>query len=240
MGGSSGIGRATAIKFAEQGADVVIAARRSTEGEAVAQEIRDSGGGAMFVKADVTQAEQVEAAVEQTVSTFGSLDMAFNNAGLLAALGPPHEIEEDAWDREIDVNLKGVWLCLKYEIRQMLAQGGGSIVNDSSAGGLKGASKADPYSAAKHGVTGLTKSAALEYAPHGIRVNAVCPGSVETPMTKPMYDDPDLKSRIISAHPIGRVGNPKEFAEAVTWLCSDSASFVTGIAMPVDGGYIAK
>ena len=239
-GGNSGIGRSTAIKFAERGAKVVIAARRAEQGEAVVQEIRDSGGDATFVRTDVSEADDVEAMVAETVEAYGSLDVAFNNAGVLAGLRPTHEIDEDSWEQVMAVNLKGVWLCMKHEIKQMLQQGGGAIVNDSAGGGLAGVSNASAYVASKHGVIGLSKTAALEYAQRGIRVNVVCPGSIETPMTEGFYNDPERLSRIISNHPIGRVGSPDEVAEAVIWLCSDAASFVTGVAMPVDGGFLAR
>ena len=239
-GGSSGIGRATAIKFAALGAKVVLAARGEERGEAVATEIRETGGKAIFVRTDVTVESEVESLVREAVEAFGSLDIAFNNAGLWSALGPTHEIDEESWDRELAVNLKGVWLCLKHEVIQMLQHGGGAIVNDSSAGGLKGAASAAAYSDAKHGVIGLTRSAAVEYGARGIRVNAVCPGFIATPMTQFMSDDPETISRVVSAYPVGRVGNPEEIANAVTWLCSEDAAFVTGIAMPVDGGFVAK
>jgi len=239
-GGNSGIGKAAAIRFAQEGAKVVIAARRVDEGEQVAQEIRDSGGNAIFLQTDVSQASQVEAMVNKTVETYGRLDCAFNNAGTLSALGPTHEVDEQSWRNVLDVNLTGVWLCMKYEIRQMLEQESGAIVNDSAGGGLVGSANAAAYVASKHGIIGLTKSAAIEYASRGIRVNAVCPGSVDTPMTEDFYNDPSRVSRIIANHPIGRGGTSEEIAAAAVWLCSDDASFVTGIAMPVDGGFVAR
>jgi NAD(P)-dependent dehydrogenase (short-subunit alcohol dehydrogenase family) len=237
-GASSGIGRATAVKFASEGAKVVLAARRSDRGNEVAEQIRQSGGVATFVQTDVTQPDQVQRMVNTAVEEYGRLDCAFNNAGNLTGLAPVHEISIDDWDTSTDVNLKGVWLCMKYEITQMLKNGGGSIVNDSSAGGLKGASGAAAYSAAKHGVIGLTKSAALGYGKQGIRVNAICPGWVHTEMTDFMVQADGQTPGM--NHPLGRGGTPEEIAEAVTWLCSDAASFVTAVAMPVDGGHVAK
>lgn len=239
-GGNSGIGKATAAKFASEGAKVVIAARRLREGEAAAEEIRQNGGDAIFIQADVSRSQDVKAAVDTTVESYGRLDFAFNNAGILTDLGPMHEIEEDSWDQAMAINLRGIWLCLKYQVRQMLEQAGGAIVNDSSVGGLRGARGASAYSASKHGVIGLTKSAALEYIQHGIRINAVCPGFIDTAMTEQLYDDTQGRTDIVSSQPSGRGGRPDEVAEAVTWLCSDAASFITGVALPVDGGILAK
>ncbi|MCH7744572.1 MAG: SDR family oxidoreductase [Chloroflexi bacterium] len=238
-GGNSGIGRATAIKFAQEGAKVVIAARRVPEGEETVEMIRKAGGDAIFVKTDVTQAAEVEAMVNKTIQTYGRLDCAFNNAGGGRG-GLTHELTEDDWDFTINVNLKGVWLCMKYEIIEMLKQGGGSIVNDSSAAGLFGFVYSPIYSASKHGVIGLTKSAALQYAKEGIRINAVCPGVVLTPMVEQAIANiPGIEDWFLSGEPIGRFGTSEEIAEATVWLCSDAASFVTGVAMPVDGGAIA-
>ena len=239
-GGNSGIGRSAAIKFAERGARVVIAARRAEQGEAVAQEIRDAGGDAIFVQTDITRANDIEAMVAKAVDTYGNLDVAFNNAGLLSGRSPTHEIDEDSWEPVMAVNLKGVWLCMKHEIKQMMLQdSSGAIVNDSAGGGVTGVPNRAAYVASKHGVVGLTKTAALEYGQMGIRVNAVCPGLIETPMTEGFYSDPERLGRITSSIPIGRVGTPEEVAEAVVWLCSDAASYVTGVAMPVDGGFLA-
>ena len=239
-GGNSGIGKSAAIKFADRGAKVVIAARRAAEGEAAAQLIRDAGGEAMFIRTDVSQADEIEAMVAKTVDAYGSLDVAFNNAGVLAGLGPMHELDEDSWDHVMAVNLKGIWMCMKHEIMQMLSQGGGAIVNDSAGGGLVAVRNASAYVASKHGVVGLTKAAALEYAHLGIRVNVVCPGSIETPMTEAYYSDPERLNQIVSGHPIGRVGTPGEVAEAVIWLCSSDSSYVNGHSLVIDGGFIAK
>jgi NAD(P)-dependent dehydrogenase (short-subunit alcohol dehydrogenase family) len=238
-GGNSGIGRATAIKFAESGAKVVIAARRVPEGEETVDMIREAGGDAIFVKTDVSRAVDVEVMVERTIEAYGRLDCAFNNAGMTGSSGPPHEHSEDVWDEVMNVNLKGVWLCMKYEVPQMLRTGGGAIVNDSSLAGLIATRSQVAYVASKHGVIGLTKSAALAYAKDGIRVNAVCPSWVGTPMISRLLDDPDRKAGLIAAHPVGRLGTPDEVAEAVLWLCSDAASFVIGHSMVVDGGMLA-
>ena len=233
-GGNSGIGKATALRFAEQGARVVIAARRAAEGEATVAEIRAHGGEAMFVPTDVVQAADAEAVVKQTVAAYGRLDCAFNNAGVSGG-ALLHEVTEADWDRMIDVNLKGVWLGMKYQIIQMLTQGGGAIVNDSSVAGLTGYVRSPAYSASKHGVIGLSKSAALQYRDHGIRINAVCPGMIMTPMIERAFAIPGVEDWFRSKVP-GRGGNPDEVAQAVTWLCSDAASYVTGIALPIDGG----
>ncbi len=238
-GGNSGIGRATAIRFAQEGAKVVVAARRIQQGEETVEEITSAGGEAIFVSTDVSKAAQVESMVNQAVEAYGRLDFAFNNAGTSTS-GLMHEATEEDWDRVIDVNLKGVWLCMKYEITQMLAQGGGAIVNDSSGAGLVGEGNAPIYAASKFGVVGLTRSSALRYARSGIRINAVCPGAVPTPGLQGALDRrPELEEWFGAHEPIGRLGEPNEIAEAVVWLCSDSASFVTGVAMPVDGGMVA-
>jgi len=239
-GGNSGIGKAAAMRFAERGAQVVIAARRADEGNETVAEIRAAGGDAIFVQTDVSQEAQVEAMVRKTVETYGGLDYAFNNAGM-PGTGPGTTLvdaSEDAWNKVIDVNLKGVWLCMKYQIPEMLKRGAGAIVNDSSVAGLQG-SPNFAYVASKHGVVGLTKSAALIHAHQGIRVNAVCPGWVRTPMVEPALEDPEFAAGVLAMEPIGRLGRPEEVAEAVMWLCSDDASFVTGIAMPIDGGLSA-
>jgi NAD(P)-dependent dehydrogenase (short-subunit alcohol dehydrogenase family) len=239
-GGTSGIGRETAVLFAKAGAKVVVAGRREAEGQETVELIRAGGGDALFVKADVSQASEVEALVKKTVENFGRLDVAFNNAGIEGVWVPIVRQSEEDWDRTIAINLKGVWLCLKYEIRQMLRQGGGgAIVNMSSVTGLIGSAGAAAYSASKHGVIGLTKSAALENAKGGIRVNAVCPAVIETPMAERIFGAPQVHKFVLSCHPIGRFGRPIEVAEAVVWMCSDSASFMTGQSMVLDGGFLA-
>ncbi len=237
-GGSSGIGRATALCFAAEGAKVVVADVDAKGGEETAVMINDKGGDAVFTGADVSQASQVEAMVNKAVEAYGRLDCAYNNAGIDGGMGLVHEYPEDDWDVQIGVNLKGVWLCMKYEIAQMLRQGSGAIVNTSSIRGLVAGPGRSCYSACKHGVIGLTKTAAIEYAKDGIRVNAVCPGVTITPMTQPYFESGEMSAgREIEKHPIGRPGVPEEIAESVVWLCSDDASFVTGHAMSVDGGY---
>jgi NAD(P)-dependent dehydrogenase (short-subunit alcohol dehydrogenase family) len=239
-GGTSGIGRETAVLFAKAGAKVVVAGRREAEGHETVELIRAGGGDALFVKADVSKASEVEALVKKTVENFGRLDVAFNNAGIEGVWVPIVRQSEEDWDRTIAINLKGVWLCLKYEIRQMLRQGGGgAIVNMSSVTGLIGSASAAAYSASKHGVIGLTKSAALENAKGGIRVNAVCPAVIETPMAERIFGAPQVHKFVLSCHPIGRFGRPMEVAEAVVWMCSDSASFMTGQSMVLDGGFLA-
>jgi NAD(P)-dependent dehydrogenase (short-subunit alcohol dehydrogenase family) len=239
-GGTSGIGRDSAILFAKSGAQVVVAGRREVEGKETVDRIRAIGGDGLFVKADVSNAAEVDALVQRAVETFGRLDIAFNNAGIEGHWLPITEQSEQDWDRTIDINLKGVWLCLKYEIRQMLKQGdGGAIVNMASVAGLMGLAGAATYSASKHGVIGLTKSAALENARSGIRVNVVCPAVIETPMSERAYQDPGVHKFVLGLHPIGRFGRPEEIAEAVVWMCSDRASFLTGQSLVLDGGLLA-
>ena len=238
-GGSSGIGRASALAFAREGAKVVIADVNTDGGEETAEIIRARDGDALFVHTDVTKATDVEAMVDKIVEAHDRLDCAFNNAGVLRSSSIVECTEED-WDLTMSVNLKGVWLCMKYEILQMLKQGGGAIVNTASIFGLAATGTGMAYIASKHGVVGLTKTGALQYAQKGIRVNAVCPGYTRTPMLKGIFEDPDREAAAIALHPMGRVGTPEDMAEAVVWLCSDAASFVTGHAMVVDGGYLAR
>jgi NAD(P)-dependent dehydrogenase (short-subunit alcohol dehydrogenase family) len=239
-GGTSGIGRDTAVLFAKAGAKVVVAGRREPEGNETVELIRTAGGDGQFVKADISKASEVDALIQNAVKRFGRLDIAFNNAGIEGAWVPIVRQSEEDWDRTIDINLKGVWLCLKYEIRQMLRQaGGGAIVNMASITGLIGSAGAGAYSASKHGVIGLTKTAALENAKNGIRVNAVCPGFTETPMTDRIFRVPQVHKYVLSCHPIGRLGRPAEIAEAVVWMCSDRASFMTGQSLILDGGFLA-
>jgi len=239
-GGTSGIGRETAILFAKAGVKVVVAGRREKEGEETMELIRAAGGDGLFVKTDVSKASEVEALIRQTVDSFGRLDVAFNNAGIEGVWVPITRQSEEDWDRTIDINLKGVWLSLKYEIRQMLKQGGGgAIVNMASVTGLVGSAGAGAYSASKHGVIGLTKTAALETAQNGIRINAVCPAVIETPMGDRLFGAPQVHKYVLGCHPIGRFGRPLEIAEAVLWMCSDRASFMTGQSLVLDGGFLA-
>ncbi len=239
-GGTSGIGRETAVLFARAGAKVVVAGRRAVEGEETIELIHAAGGDGVFVKTDVSKATEVETLVQTAVEKFGRLDIAFNNAGIEGVWSPIVRQSEEDWDRTIAINLKGVWLCLKYEIRQMLKQGGGgAIVNMSSITGLVGAVGVAAYSASKHGVIGLTQTAALENAKTGIRINAVCPGFTETPMSDRVFRAPGVHKYVLSCHPIGRLGRPTEIAEAVLWMCSDRASFMTGQSLVLDGGFLA-
>jgi NAD(P)-dependent dehydrogenase (short-subunit alcohol dehydrogenase family) len=239
-GGTSGIGRETAVLFAKAGASVVVAGRREVEGQTTIDLVRATGGDGLFVKTDVSKAVEVEELVQTIVEKFGRLDIAFNNAGVEGVWAPISRQSEEDWDRIIAINLKGVWLCLKYEIRQMLKQGGGgAIVNMSSITGLVGAVGAAAYSASKHGVIGLTQTAALENAKSGIRINAVCPGFTETPMTDRIFRVPGVQKYVVSCQPMGRLGRPTEIAEAVVWMCSDRASFMTGQSLVLDGGFLA-
>src|SRR5947209_2366766 len=239
-GGTSGIGRDAAVLFAKAGAKVVVAGRREKEGEETVDLVRATGVNGLFVKTDVSRAADVRALIEQTVAKFGRVDVAFNNAGIEGTWVPIVEQSEEDWDQTIDINLKGTWLCLKYEIQQMLKQGGGGvIVNMASVAGLIGSPGAATYCASKHGVMGLTKSAALENARHGIRVNVVCPAVIETPMANRLFGAPEMEKYALGLHPLGRFGKPMEVAEAVVWMCSERASFMTGQSLVLDGGFLA-
>jgi NAD(P)-dependent dehydrogenase (short-subunit alcohol dehydrogenase family) len=239
-GGTSGIGRDASILFAKAGAKVVVAGRRELEGKETVDLVQAAGGEGVFVRADVSKTADVQGLFQKTVEKFGRLDVAFNNAGIEGTWIPIAEQSEEDWDRTIDINLKGVWLCLKHEIRQMLKQGsGGAIVNMASVAGSIGSAGAATYCASKHGVIGLTKSAALETARNGIRINAVCPAVIETPMGERLFGAPAMKKYALGLHPIGRFGLPMEVAEAVVWMCSDRASFMTGQSLVLDGGFLA-
>ena len=239
-GGGSGIGKASALAFAREGSKVVVADVNVEGGEQTVRLIQDTGGAATFVRADVSNSGDVSDMVSHAVQTYNRLDCAFNNAGISGGRGRIHEYTEDDWSRVLNINLTGVWLCMKYEIIQMLKQGGGAIVNTASVMGLVGGSRSPAYGATKHGVVGLTKTGAVDYAQEAIRINAVCPGYIRTPMIEQgILSDPVAEERVVSRHPMHRLGTPEEIAEAVVWLCSDAASFVTGHAMTVDGGYVA-
>ena len=241
-GGGSGIGRATAVAFAREGAQVVIGNRNVERGEETVSMIREAGGTACFQRTDVMVAAEVEALVEYAVRTSGRLDVAFNNAGIEGEVKPTLiDQTEDNFDEVMNVNVKGVWLSMKYEIPQMLKTGGGVIVNCSSVAGVIGFPGIGIYSASKHAVIGLTKAAALEFSAQGIRVNAVNPAVIDTEMVDRLAGGMNVKKDDLSSfHPIGRLGRVEEVAEAVLWLCSDKASFVTGHSMMVDGGFTAR
>lgn len=241
-GGGSGIGRAAALAFAREGARVVVVDIDVAQGRATVNAIESTGAQATFVPADVSQRADVEAMIAATVSAYGQLDCAFNNAGIEGTVAvPTAEYSEEAWDRVIEINLKGVWLCMKYQLAQMLKQGGGAIVNTASVAGLVGGTFGSAYYASKHGVVGLTKAAAIEYGQAAIRVNAICPGVIRTEMMDRIAQGKQgIEDAISSLHPLGRLGTPQEIAETVVWLSSDAASFVTGQAIAVDGGYVAQ
>jgi NAD(P)-dependent dehydrogenase (short-subunit alcohol dehydrogenase family) len=236
-GAGNGIGRATALTFAREGANVVVADISEQGNEETVRLIEKLGASALSVRCDVSQAGQVEAALDKTIQSFGRLDFAFNNAGVEQPITATADITEDEWDRIARINLRGVFLCMKYELPLLLKHGGGVIVNTSSGAGVKGIKGQAAYCAAKHGVIGLTKAAALDYAPSNIRVNAVCPGIIATPMMQRFTGGTrEGEQRVIAQEPVGRMGTPEEIAAAVVWLCSDAAAFVVGHAMVIDGG----
>ncbi len=241
-GASSGIGEAAARLLAQEGTKVVIADVDVTCGETVAAQIRQSGGEAMFVRTDVSNPADVQALISKTIQQYGRLDFGINNAGIGGPSAPTADYTEVEWRRVLDINLTGVWLCMKYEIPAMLAAGGGSIINVASILGQVGFANAPAYVAAKHGVIGLTKTAAIEYAMQGIRVTAVCPAFIATPMLEHagMVEGSAMYNMVAGLHPMKRLGTPAEVADLITWLCSDGASFVTGNSILVDGGYVAQ
>lgn len=240
-GAATGIGKAAALLFARHGARVMVSDIDIERGQETTRTIRDEGGESSFFKADVSASTEVEALVEHTVQNFGKLDCAFNNAGIEGQPAPTHESSEANWERVIAVNLKSTWLCMKFELLPMLQQGSGSIVNMSSVAGLVGFPGLPAYVASKHGVVGLTRTAALEYAQQGIRINAVCPGVIRTEMIDRLTGKKsESEEEFIAYEPLGRMGTADEVAEAALWLCTDAASFVTGHALTVDGGFVAR
>lgn len=237
-GGAFGIGKATALAFARRGASVVIA--DWIEEPSTLKEVQATGASAIFIKCDVSKTSDVKAMVDEAAKTFGKIDFAVNNAGVEGATANTHECTEENWDKTININLKGVWLCMKQEITYMLKHGQGAIVNTASVAGLIGFPGLPAYVVSKHGIVGLTKTAALEYAKQGIRINAVCPGVIKTEMIDRITGkDKTVEKQYENMEPVGRMGTPDEVAETIVWLCSDVASFVTGTALPVDGGWIA-
>ena len=241
-GAASGLGLATAKAFAESGASVVLADWNEKDAQSAAQELANKGHKTLAVRCDVSNDAQVEAMVKQTVATFGRLDAAYNNAGVQNVLAETADTAREDYDRVMGINLQGVWSCMKFELQQMRKQGSGTIVNCSSLGGLVGGAERGIYHAAKHGVIGFTKSAALEYAARGIRINAVCPGLIWTPMSDQMVasGQAEALNALLRSVPMGRYGRAEEIADAVLWLCSEAASYVTGQLISVDGGFIMR
>jgi NAD(P)-dependent dehydrogenase (short-subunit alcohol dehydrogenase family) len=239
-GASFGIGQATAVAFAKRGAKVVVADWIEDKEEQTLKQIKAAGGESLFVKCDVSNVADVKAMIDKTIATYGRLDFAYNNAGIEGETAHTNDCTEENWDKTININLKGVWSCMKHEIIQMRKQGSGAIVNCASVAGLNGFIGLPAYVASKHGIVGLTKTAALENATLGIRVNAVCPGVIHTAMIDRVTGkDKEVEKQFTAMEPVGRMGLPEEVAEAVVWLCSDASSFVTGTAIAIDGGFSA-
>lgn len=239
-GASTGIGHATALAFAKFGARVAVVDINEEAGAQTVHQIQETGGEGLFIKCNVSSGREVQAAVEATITKFGRLDMAFNNAGIEGVAANAVDCTEENWQSVIDINLKGVWLCMKYQIPQMLKNGGGAIVNCASIAGVVGFTGMPAYVASKHGVVGLTKNAALDFAKSKIRINAICPGVIQTPMIDRFTQgDAQAAAQLSSGAPMGRVGQPEEIAAAALWLCSDQSSFVTGHPLVVDGGWVA-
>jgi len=240
-GAGSGIGRATALIFAREGATIALSDIAAEGGQETLRMVKQAGAEAIFVRTDVSKLAEVEALIAKVISNWGRLDCAFNNAGIDGKMAKTAECTEETWNRTIAVNMTGVFFCMKAEIPHMLRQGGGAIVNTASAAGLTGSPGLPAYVASKHGVVGLTRAAAIEYGREKVRINCVCPGPIRTPMLGRLLSSrPEMEQRFASAEPLKRLGEPAEIGEAVAWLCSDAASYVTGHAMSVDGGYMAK
>ena len=240
-GGAAGIGRATALAFAREGAKVIVADVQTDDGNETIRLIQEAGGEARFVKTNVAHSADVAHLITIATATYGRIDYGVNNAGIEGAFARTAECSDENWERTIAINLTGVWLCMRAELPELLKQGGGAIVNMASVAGLVGFPNLPAYVASKHGVVGLTKAAALEYAEQGIRINAVCPGVIRTAMVERVIGgDPAVEALYTSMEPIGRLGQPEEIADAVVWLCSDHASFVTGQALAVDGGLVTR
>lgn len=238
-GSTFGIGKATAIAFAKNGAQVVLS--DWMEDEDTLQTIKDAGGDAIFVQCDVSKEKDIINLVTKTKEHFGRLDYAFNNAGVEGTPAPAHECTDEIWDRVMNINLKGLWYCMKHQIPLMLQNGGGVIINNASIAGLVGFSGIPPYVASKHGVVGITKNVALDYAKQGIRCNAVCPGVIRTPMIDRFTgNNKEVEMQFAGLKPMGRIGEPREVADAVIYLCSDGASFITGQALAIDGGWTVQ
>ena len=238
-GGTSGIGRATAVAFAEQGANVVISGRREAEGAESVSLIQKAGGQGLFVRGDVSEESEIETLVAKTLERFGRLDFAFNNAGVGGDVRATMTATADIYNRIMDINVRGVFFSMKHQIPAILQSGGGAIINNASVLALRPSANSPIYSASKGAVVGLTKSAALELAPKGVRVNAICPGIIETDLTQQIRSDEQNRALLMSRHPVGRFGRSEEVAAAVLYLCSPEASFITGVALPIDGGFAA-